>query len=420
MAKEKYILSRKILSTLYREQKLSTFEIARIFHCTAGTIINRMKEYSIKRRQPGPKRINVSERTLYLLYIKKRFSSSVIARICHCDQTAILNRLRYFNIQIRRPKAKINISKERLKQLYINQELSTYKIAKKIYCAPKTIYRYLKLYKIKTRPKKIINIPKNKLKILYIKKKYPLSRIAKIYKCCSVTILDKMEKYKIPRRSTSEASTIYLRNNFNKDFATKSYMIGFRVGDLRVRTNQISIGIGCGTTKPDQIQLIKEVFGKYGPIWVSKKDKRGANHVECSLNSSFKFLLPKHKSIPRWILKNKANFFNFLAGYTDAEGNISVAGGRAKFRIRSYDKGILRDIHNRLYGLNINSLFGLDKKAGKDKRGVFRREDCWGIIVNKRESLLKLFDLLKPLLKHKKRRNDLLKARKNVILRLEN
>ncbi|PIS17183.1 MAG: hypothetical protein COT59_01990 [Candidatus Nealsonbacteria bacterium CG09_land_8_20_14_0_10_42_14] len=420
MAKKKYTLSKRILTNLYYKQKLSTFQIADKFSCTAGTIINYMKEYNIKRRHSGPRRVNISKKTLYSLYIQRGFSSKQIAKMCHCDQTAILNRLRKYNISIRHPKQKIIISKEDLKKLYRKQKLSTYKIAKIYDCGPKTVYRYLKLYRIETRPRKIINIPKNKLKTLYIKKKYPLSRIAKIYKCCSVAILDKMEKYKIPRRSTSEAGTIYPRNNFSGDFATKSYMIGFRVGDLRVRTNQFSIGIGCGTTKSAQVQLIKEVFRKYGPIWVSKKDKRGANHVECSLNSSFKFLLPKHKSIPKWIFKNKTNFFNFLAGYTDAEGNISIAGGRAKFRIRSYDKGILRNIHNRLRGLSINSLFGLDKRAGKDKRGVFRRKDYWGIIVNERKSLLKLFNFLKPLLKHRKRKNDLLKARKNVILRLKN
>jgi len=60
----------------------------------------------------------------------------------------------------------------------------------------------------------------------------------------------------------------------------------------------------------------------------------------------------------------------------------------------------------------------LDRKSGIDKRGVFQRKDSWGVIVNERESLLKLFRYLKALLRHKKRKNDLLKGLKNVVVRL--
>lgn len=419
MAKKKYVISKKNLKDLYCKQKLSTFKIARIFDCAHGTIVNRMKEYNIKRRYSGPKRINISKKALYTLYVKKGFSSQKIAKICHCEQTAILNRLRKYNIPIRQPKRKVIISKEELKKLYVEQKLSTYKIGKIFYCSPSVIFRNLKTYKIKTRPLKRVRITKNQLKHLYIKKKFSLSKIANLYKCCPTIVLDKMKKYGIPRRTISETSTRHLKKDFNGNSAEKSYLIGFRLGDLRVRKDFNLISIGCGTTKPVQIQLIKSLFNYYGPFWITQKDKNGAFHIDCSLNPSFRFLLPKHNSIPKWILRSKRNFFNFLAGYTDAEGNIGISQGRAKFRIRSYDTGILKDIHGKLRKLGIKSLFGLDKKAGIDKRGVVRREDCWKVIVNERESLSKLFRFLKPLIKHKKRENDLLKAEKNVISRLK-
>ncbi len=418
MAKKKYIISRDRLRRLYYQGKLSIARIAQIFHCTPGTIEYRMKEYNIKSRPPWPKRVNVSKHSLYLLYIRKGFSAKKIAKICHCEQTAILNRLKKYKIPKRHPKEKIILPKEKLEKLYTKQKLSTYKIAEVLDCEATTIYQYLKLYKIKTRPLKRIKLNRNELKTLYINKRLPLSKIAKIYKCCPVTILNKMKKFKIPRRTIFETSTHHLKNDFNGNSIERSYLIGFRLGDLGVRKGSNLIKIGCGTTKLEQIQLIESLFSQYGPFWISKKDKRGASHIDYLLNSSFKFLLPKHSSIPKWILKNKKNFLNFLASYTDAEGNIGFCGGRAKFRIRSYDKGILKDINNKLHRLGIKSLFRLDRKSGIDKRGVFQRKDSWGVIVNERESLLKLFRYLKALLRHKKRKNDLLKGLKNVVVRL--
>ena len=415
---EKRALSKRILTSLYYKQKLSTFQIAEKFNLTAGTIINYMKEYNIKRRRSGPKRIKISKRTLYLLYIKKGLSSRKIAKICHCEQTAILNRLRYFNIPIKQPKEKINIAKEELRQLYTEQKLSTYKIAKKFHCVSGTIYRNLKIYRIETRPRKIVNIPKNNLQNLYINKKYPLSKIAKFYNCCPITILDKMEKYKIPRRSISEAGTKHIKHNFSGNLEEKSYLIGFRSGDLGVRKESNLIKIGCGTTKLDQVNLIKKLFNPYGPIWLSKKDKRGAVHIDCLVNSSFRFLLPKYKSIPKWILSKNSLFFNFLAGYTDAEGSIGIYAKRAKFRIRSYDKKILYQFYIKLKKNGIGSIFTLESKAHIDKRGVSQNGDCWGLTVNERTALLKLFKNLEPLLKHKRRKKDLQRGKGNIILRL--
>jgi len=420
MAKKKYVISKKKLKDLYCKQKLSTFKIAKMFDCTAGTIINRMKEYNIKGRHSGPKRINISKKALYTLYIKRRLPSRKIARICHCEQTAILNKLRKYGIPVRHPKEKLDISKKKLKELYRGQKLSIYKIAKIFHCASSAIYRYLKLYKIKTRPLKRIKLNENELKSLYIDKKLSLSEIAKIYKCSHSVILDKMKKYGISRRSLSEADTLHPKNNFNGNSGEKSYLIGFRLGDLGVGKDFNLIKIGCGTTKFEQLQLIKSLFSRYGPCWIGQKDKMGAFHIDCSLNSSFRFLLPKHESIPKWILRNNKNFFSFLAGYTDAEGNIGISQGRAKFRIRSYDKGILRDINDKLHELSIKGLFRLDRKAGVDKQGILQREDSWAVIVNERASLLKLLRNLKLLIKHKKRKRDLMKALKNVISRLKN
>lgn len=418
MVKRRYCISKEKLNELYNKQKLSTFKIANIFGCTAGTIINIMKECNISRRNSGPRRIKVSKDFLYLLYIKKGLSARKIAKICHCEQAVILNRLRKYNILIRQPKKKIDVSKEDLKRLYIKENLSTYKIAKILNCTSSVIYRYLRLYKIKTRPLKRIKISRRELKDLYLNKKLSLSKIAVVYKCCPVTIWQKMKKFDISLRTYSETSTIHPKSDFTGDLIEKSYMIGFRIGDLGVRKEGNLINVGCGTTKNTQVQLIKNLFSRYGPVYIGNRDKKDAIHIDCSLNSSFSFLLPKHNLILKWILRNKKIFLSFLAGYTDAEGNIGVYSGRARFRLRSYDKGILKDIDKRLRELGIKSLYRLESEANIDKRGVIHRGDTWSVDVSERKSLLKLFNSLELLLRHKKRRNDLLKAKKNVISRL--
>lgn len=364
------------------------------------------------------RKIIISKSRLRFLYTEKKLSARRIANIFSCEQTAILNRLREYNIPIRYLKKKVIVSKKQLEDLYIKKRLSTYKIAEKFNCTSGTIYRNLKLYKIKTRPLKRLNLTKKELEELYINKKFSLSRIAKIYKCSASGILKKMRQYKISLRDLSEANTKHVKTDFNGSNIEKAYIIGFRIGDLGVRKEINLIKIGCGTTKSEQVILIKSLFEQYGPIWISKRSKKGAVHIDCSLNSSFEFLLTKYKSIPNWILKNNKNFFSFLAGYTDAEGNIGIYNNRAKFRIRSYDTGILGDINIKLDSLNINSLFGLDRKAHIDKRGFRQNKDSWQIVINERESLLKIFNLIEPLIKHKKRKNDLSKAKSNVILRL--
>jgi len=419
MAKKKYIISKGKLKDLYWAQKFSISEIAIVYGCATVTIENRMKEHNIKRRASGPRRIKISKNALLSLYVERGMSANKIANICHCEKTAILNKLDSYKIKKRNPKRKIGIFKNDLEKLYLVDKFSTYKIADIFNCRSSTVYRYLKLYDIKTRPLKKIEITKDELDVLYNMEKKCLSEIAKIYKCCAPTILRKMQKYGIKRREFSETSTQYPKKDFDGDIVEKAYMIGFRLGDLRVRKDHNLIQAGCGTTKQAQVDLIKEVFGFFGHFYVTNRNSLGVMHADCSLNTSFSFLLPKHTQIPKWILRSKKNFLSFLAGYTDAEGNIGIDENRARFRVRTYDKKILQEINHKLNELGIKSSFRLEQKAHKDRRGVFHRKDSWRVGVYERQSLLKLFSYLQPLLKHKKRASDLSMGLQNVKNRLK-
>lgn len=418
MALRKYYISKEELQRLYWHEWLTSFEIADNLGCSAGTVINLMRKYGVRRRNSGPKRIKVRRDILDKFYAERRFSTKAIARIYHCDQGVILRALRRYDITVRQPKQPLNLPRDILEKLYWKRKLSTYKIAEIYKCNSGTVYRYMKLYNIPTRPPRRIILTKTELEGLYINKRLSLKTIAELYRYNAAGVLGKMRKYGIARRTISETSTKHPKKDFTGSQEEKAYMVGFRLGDLGVREGSYQISISSSTTKRAQVKLIKNLFSAYGPVWVGRRNQYGAVNVSCSLNKSFLFLLPKYQRVPRWVLNTQCRFFSFLAGYTDAEGNVGISDGRARFRIRSYDRGILFDCHRTLRRHGIKSLFERVSLAGVDRRGVKHNRDCWGLIINERHSLLMLFSKLQPLLRHGKRAVDLKKAMSNVTMRL--
>lgn len=360
----------------------------------------------------------IPARRLKELYVNRGLSYRDIAKKYCCDLGVVARALQYQGIAIRHPTEALKLDAADLRKLYRGSKLSTYKIASKYGCDPKTVYRYLKLNDIATRPRKKIHLTAAMLEKLYLEKKQSLKTIACKYGYSPTGILKKLKEFRIERRSTSEMNVKHLRTDYCGDLQDKSYLIGFRIGDLGVRQNGSFIRISTGTTKIAQSKLLQKMFRSFGPIWMSRPDKNGAINISISLNRSFSFLLPKHNHIPRWIMGSRRVFFAFLAGYTDAEGNICITDGRARFRIRSCDKGVLRDIHRGLKRCGVESLFSLDRRAGIDSRGVKLNRDFWSVIINEKQALFRLLMILLPLLRHQKRKCDAEEAMANVIKRL--
>ena len=361
-------------------------------------------------------KIEITKSTLNNLYINKGLSTHKIAKLFNCDAGVIQRRLKENKIKLREPKVKINIPREELHNLYINKGFSTQKIAKMLDISSCTVYYKLIELDIPTRHKNIINIKKEKLEYLYFKKQLSCSKIAKIYNCDTVTIFHKIKKYRIKTRNYSLAGIKYPRKEFNGDNELKAYMIGFRIGDLNIKAvdSNSTIFVKSNTTKEEQVKLIKEVYGRYGHFRVSHRKNDFC--VWCNLDNSFSFLIPKEDKIEEWILNNNKYFFSFLAGYTDAEGNISVSQNRARFRIRTYDKNILFQIYNKLNSLNIKTTFNLVAKAGILNKRKYNK-DCWGVFVNSKDGLFKLLTSIKPYMRHRKRIRDLISAEKNILER---
>jgi len=359
------------------------------------------------------KKVIIDKGKLKSLYHKQFFSSRAIAKIYNCDHGVILRNLRKYNLSVRKPKRKIKIPKGELENLYIKKKLSAYKIAKLYNCSSGTIYHKLKKFGMLIRPLKRVSIKRDRLYDLYFNKRLSLAAISKLYGCNPVTIFKKMKKYELSRRTSWETNEKHPKYNFSGNLDEKAYLLGFRAGDLGVRkTSEITgtIHVACSSTKLAQVQLIENLFKKYGPVWISKPNKRGVQSVDTLINSSFSFLLLKEDKISSWILKNKKYFVAYLAGYTDAEGSIGIYDNRAKFRIGSYDIGILREITKTLTNQGIKAILKLERK--KETRKL--NGDFWRITINEKNSLTSLFQLIRLHLKHSDRIKAMERAIKNI------
>jgi predicted DNA-binding protein YlxM (UPF0122 family) len=358
------------------------------------------------------KKIIIPKKVLESLYTDKQFSTHQIAKQFNCDPGVIQRRLREYTLKLRPPKRKIIISRKKLYNLYINKKLSTQKIARILNVSSCTIYYKLKELKIQTRPKKVIKIDRKILKKLYIDDKLSCSKIAGKLGCDRITIFQKLKKFMIKTRNLSEANIIYPKKIFLGDNKLKAYMIGFRLGDLNVKTKiGETIFIKSNTTKKEQLELIERVYGRYGHFKVSRGKVDYC--IWCNLDKSFSFLLPKEDKIEEWILNNNDYFFSFLGGYSDAEGNFGVYGNMARFRVGSYDKNILKQITDKLNLSGINANLNLEGKAiiGKHNKDFYR------VNINAKNSLLKFISLIKPYIKHAKRCRDMILCENNILER---
>ena len=235
--------------------------------------------------------------------------------------------------------------------------------------------------------------------------------------------MNKLREYGIPRRTIQQSKALtkpkYPRKDFNGTPEEKSYIIGFRLGDLHIsktHPNSPTIRISTNTTRQEQLDLFSKIFSPYGHVATYPRDMYGARAIRCFANNSFDFLLKKVDCIDEWILREKKTFLSFLGGYTDAEGTFCICGGRSPvFSIKSNDKNILFAIHENIMKLGIHSNPPyLVRKAGSYNSGIRSNKDVYGYFMYSRKSLIILISTLLPFMKHEKRISNALNVLKYV------
>lgn len=323
------------------------------------------------------------------------------------------------------PHTRKDIDCANLKNLYLKRKFSLLKIGKMLGFSSRTIEIKAKECKIPLRNPGVVppKISDRILTNLYLKKRMSSRKIAKIYKCAYSYIDTRIKSLNIPRRNLATAHIITKRVNFSGDLTEKAYLIGFKIGDLRVRKmykNSETILIDCGSTKPNQILLIINLFKKYGKIWISKPKTNGKTQIEVSVNESFSFLLAKYPLFPDWAIKNLKTFLSILAGFVDAEGSFFVLKDKsyASFSLGNYNKQILEQINQKLQEKDLKArLFKGVKKGYTGKDGYSHNQDYWMLTIGRKSDLYKFAGLIIPFLKHKDRIRDAKTAMKNIDFR---
>ncbi len=298
---------------------------------------------------------------------------------------------------------KKHIPKRQLQELYLTKQLSIKQISFVLSLATSTIHRKLHCYGIKVRPsgKKRVDITLPKLCPL-TKKNLTIKKIAQHFNCNPYTIRKRMDECGIKYRIKGNSITHYPKKNFSGNLLEAAYLIGFRLGDLTVDKEGRFARVRMSTTKPEQVELFKKLFGKYTYIRTSRKDKQGAVRTDCYLNDSFDFLLIENDYVPSWIYNDY--LAPFASGYIDAEGSFIIDQNKGRFKLDSYDKNILSHMHYWLIKKKINSKLLLIGKKGKIRpAGYSFNEDLWRLNVNEAESLTKFINIVKPFMRHIKR-----------------
>lgn len=258
---------------------------------------------------------------------------------------------------------------------------------------------------------------------MYLGQKLNPQKIGEKLGCSFATIRNRLKEFGIPLRSPSVARQRFEKFDFSGDPVEAAYLLGFRIGDLNVYVPNVrtsnTVVVRCHTTDNPQVELMREVFSKYGAVRVSKS-VHGYN-VNCFLNRTFDFLLPKRMS--EGIGNDNQIAAAFIAGYVDAEGNFIVNQGRARFKMDSYDREVLSWTHGWLRGNGIRSMFRQIGKKGdtqmiRGKQGSYHG-DLWRINVNEAQSLKKFIMLLLPYLRHSRRIQQVQEMLDNIETRIQ-
>ncbi len=271
-------------------------------------------------------------------------------------------------------------------------------------------------------PKTVV-IPFDDLRRLYLLDGNSSRKIAKIYGCAYSTVDRKIRKFGFPIKTLAAAHIKSFRKNFSGDLTERAYLVGFRIGDLRVRKfyrNSETLKIDCGSTRYDQIEHIESLFRPYGKIWISKPTSSGKVQIECCVDFSFKFLLRKYCRFPDNVTKNEEVFLSALAGFIDAEGSFFVGNNnQGKFSLGNYNLNILKQIVRWLKKMEIkHRLFLGTRKGYQDKNGYVRNGNYWILEVGRKKDLERFIIIMLGYLKYLRKRSDATKVLFNIKSRL--
>jgi hypothetical protein len=158
-----------------------------------------------------------------------------------------------------------------------------------------------------------------------------------------------------------QAVTKHQRKRFSGDKIEKAYLMGLRYGDLHVVRHGRAIRVRVSTTHPAMADLFESVFSPYGHVHRYPREAKLVGYewtLECDLDDSFEFLLPK-PSVSQLEALSTGEMIAFLAGVFDAEGSIILHRKRGRYNpeavISNTDRTILNFVSRGIKTLGLHS-----------------------------------------------------------------
>src|SRR3989442_9726098 len=183
----------------------------------------------------------------------------------------------------------------------------------------------------------------------------------------------------------------YERKPFDGTDEDKAYLLGLRHGDLSAsRPFGTATRVSMSTTHAAQADLFTNLLSPYGHVYKHPRYKKDTKTYEWNfqtvLDESFEFLLDARDKCRQWVASNDGTALSYLAGLTDAEGNIGISRNARTtaiiVSIYNTDTDLLNFAKNLLKQLGLHPLGPyLDKPKDTitSKYQIPRRKDYWRI-----------------------------------------
>lgn len=238
-------IKRARLRNLYIAKKLSLVKVGKMLNCSGPTVWEHLKRFGIPVRNHSEsqktqvvwnKRTDISQESVYDLYVIKNLSTLKIGKMFNCSYSTIIDRLKEFGISVRSPNEvrKRSIKEERLQVLYVDKKMSSIKIGKILGCSNMTICDRLRRFGIPIRDhSEAHKNPSEELLKRILKRRIPSS--------LEVQFQNIIDRYKLPYKYVGNGS--FILGSYNPDFInTNSEKIAVEVyARYYKRRNKISI-----------------------------------------------------------------------------------------------------------------------------------------------------------------------------------
>ena len=161
-----------------------------------------------------------------------------------------------------------------------------------------------------------------------------------------------------------QAVSKYERGTFKGNRLDRVYLLGLRYGDLDVVRHGRAIRVRVSTTRPAMAKLFESLFAPYGHVARYPRTAAFTGYewnLECDLNRSFEFLLPK-PSIAELERLPRRDTLAFLAGLFDAEGSVLLHNKRGRYNpevtFSNTEEELLQYVSRCLTRLGVHCKFG--------------------------------------------------------------